>query len=96
MGCCLVEPLCGRHHEDGCALIWDVIIGFELALLVGFILAVLILNLTLGTDFIFISARGIFGGPRIGTAAALRARVGFLNKLTAILFGGLAVRLIID
>ena len=27
---------------------------------------------------------------------ALRVRVGFLNKLTAILFGGLAARLIID
>jgi len=26
----------------------------------------------------------------------LRVRVGFLNKLTAILFGGLAARLIID
>jgi len=96
MGCCLVEPLCGRYHEDGCALIWDVIIGFEPAILVGFILTGLILNITLGADFIFISAREISGGPRIGKAAALRERVGFLNKLTAILFGGLAVRLIID
>jgi threonine/homoserine/homoserine lactone efflux protein len=77
-------------------LIWDVTIGFEPALLVEFILAGLILNLTLGANFIFISESGISRAPRIGTAAALRARVGFLNKLTAILFGGLAARLIID
>ncbi len=77
-------------------MIWDGIIRFGPDLLLGFILAGLTLNVTPGADFIFISARGIFGGPRIGTAAALRERVGFLNKLTAILFGGLAVRLIID
>ena len=83
-------------------MILDVIIGFDLALLPGFILAGLILNITLGVNFIFISTSRISGGPRLGMvtsgylANALRACVGVLNKLTAILFGGLAARLIID
>jgi hypothetical protein len=83
-------------------MILDVIMGFELALLLGFILAGLILNITLVADFIFISTSEISGGPRPGMvtsgylANALRACVGVLNKLTAILFGGLATRLIID
>ena len=83
-------------------MILDVIIGFEPALLMGFILAGLILNITPGADFILISTSGIPDGPRIGMATsgyfsnALWACVGFLNKLTAILFGGLAARLIID
>ena len=83
-------------------MILDVIIGFEPALLVGFILAGLILNITPGADFILISTSGIPDGPRIGMATsgyfsnALWACVGFLKKLTAILFGGLATRLIIN
>lgn len=52
-------------------MIWDVIIGFEPGLLVGFIFAGLILNITLGADLIFISASGLAGGLLIGMAAAL-------------------------
>ena len=39
------------------------------------------------------AAAGVASGYFVG---ALRAHVGFLNKLTAILFGGLATRLIIN
>ena len=83
-------------------MILDVIMGFELALLLGFILAGLILNITLGVNFIFISTSRISGGPRLGMvtsgyfANAPRACVGFLKKLTAILFGGPETRLIIN
>ena len=52
-------PLCRLDDEDGYTMIWDVITGFEPALLLGFILAGLILNITPGADFIFISASGI-------------------------------------
>ncbi len=68
--------------------------------------------LTQATAFLLLSAYGIsallvasptaftmvkfIGGASGYFVGALRVRVGFLNKLTAILFGGLAARLIID
>jgi len=59
-------------------MIWDVIIGFEPGLLVGFIFAGLILNITLGADLIFISASGLAGGLLIGMAAALGVNLGIV------------------
>ena len=47
----------------------------------------------LANGFVFVMCLGAASGYFVG---ALRVRVGFLNKLTAILFGGLAARLIID
>ena len=64
-------------------MIWDVITGFEPALLLGFVLAGLILNITPGADFIFISASGISGGPQIGMAAALGVNLGIVVHVLA-------------
>ena len=50
---------------------WEILWGFEPALITGFVIAGLILNLTPGADFLFIMSSGLSGGPRIGVAAAL-------------------------
>ncbi len=55
---------------------WDVLTGFDPAVLLAFIGAGLLLNLTPGADFVFISASGISGGARIGVAAALGVNLG--------------------
>jgi threonine/homoserine/homoserine lactone efflux protein len=55
---------------------WDVINGFDPAVISAFIAAGLLLNITPGADFLFISASGISGGPRIGVAAALGVNFG--------------------
>ena len=57
-------------------VIWEVLSGFDPALLAGFIAAGLLLNLTPGADFVFISASGIGGGPRVGMAAAVGVNLG--------------------
>ena len=64
-------------------MILNMIIGFEPALLLAFILAGVILNITPGADFIFISASGISGGPRIGMAAALGVSLGIAVHVLA-------------
>jgi threonine/homoserine/homoserine lactone efflux protein len=55
---------------------WQVITSFDPAVLSAFIIAGLLLNLTPGADFLFISASGISGGPRIGMAAGLGVNIG--------------------
>ena len=55
---------------------WEVLTGFDPALLLAFIGAGLLLNLTPGADFVFISASGIGGGPRTGMAAGLGVCLG--------------------
>ena len=57
---------------------WEVLTGFDPALLLAFIGAGLILNLAPGADFVFVSASGIAGGPRIGMAAALGINLGIV------------------
>jgi len=59
-------------------MIWEVLTGFEPALLVGFIAAGLLLNITPGADFVFVSASGMRGGPRMGMAAALGVNLGIV------------------
>lgn len=54
----------------------DVLVAFDPALLVAFIGAGLLLNFTPGADFVFVSASGIAGGPRMGMAAALGVNIG--------------------
>jgi threonine/homoserine/homoserine lactone efflux protein len=54
----------------------DILLGYDLILLLAFIGAGLVLNLTPGVDFIFVSASGIQGGPRIGMAAAVGINLG--------------------
>lgn len=55
---------------------WEVITGFDLTVLATFIAAGLLLNITPGADFVFVSANGIAGGPRIGMAAGLGINIG--------------------
>jgi threonine/homoserine/homoserine lactone efflux protein len=55
---------------------WEVLISFDPAVLSAFIAAGLLLNITPGADFLFVSASGIAGGPRIGMAAALGINIG--------------------
>lgn len=63
-------------------LIWDTLTGFDPALIASFIAAGLLLNFTPGADFVFISASGIAGGPRIGMAAALGVNLGVAVHVT--------------
>jgi threonine/homoserine/homoserine lactone efflux protein len=55
---------------------WQVLTNFDPALLLAFIGAGLLLNITPGADFLFVSASGIQGGPKIGAAAALGVNIG--------------------
>ena len=57
---------------------WEVLTGFDPTVLAAFIGAGLLLNLTPGADFVFVSASGIAGGPRIGMAAALGINLGIV------------------
>lgn len=72
---------------------WEVITGFEPTLLAAFIGAGLLLNLTPGADFVFISASGISGGPRMGMAAAVGVNLGILVHV-AMAAAGLSALLI--
>ena len=55
---------------------WDILTSFDPTILTAFIAAGLLLNLTPGADFLFVSASGISGGTRIGMAAALGVNLG--------------------
>lgn len=55
---------------------WEVLTGFDPAVMLAFIGAGLLLNLTPGADFVFVSASGMSGGPRIGMAAAVGVNIG--------------------
>ncbi|QGX99533.1 LysE family translocator [Roseovarius faecimaris] len=57
---------------------WEVLTGFDPGLLATFVMAGLLLNLTPGADFVFISASGIGGGPRVGMAAAVGVNLGIV------------------
>ncbi|EAP77502.1 LysE family translocator [Roseovarius nubinhibens] len=60
---------------------WDILTGFDPALLWAFVGAGLLLNLTPGADFMFVSASGIAGGPRAGMAAAIGISFGIALHL---------------
>lgn len=59
-------------------LFWHTLTGFDPALLLAFIGAGLLLNITPGADFVFVSASGISGGPRIGMAAGVGINLGII------------------
>ena len=59
-------------------MIWDTLTAFDPAVLTAFIAAGLLLNITPGADFIFVSASGISGGPKIGMAAAIGINLGII------------------
>ena len=54
----------------------DILLGYDPIMLLAFIGAGLVLNLTPGVDFVFVSASGIQGGPRIGMVAAVGINLG--------------------
>ena len=64
-------------------MIWEILWGFEPALITGFLIAGLILNLTPGADSLFILSSGVSGGPRIGVAAALGVNLGVVVHILA-------------
>ena len=64
-------------------MMWEILWGFEPALITGFVIAGLILNLTPGADFLFIMSSGLSGGPRIGVAAALGVNLGVVVHILA-------------
>ena len=55
---------------------WEVLTSFDPALLAAFVAAGLLLNLTPGVDFVYITGSGLSGGPRIGMAAATGVCLG--------------------
>lgn len=57
---------------------WNVITGFDAATMVTFLVACWVLTLTPGADFVFVSASGIAGGPRVGLAAAVGVTSGIV------------------
>ncbi|MCP5086172.1 MAG: LysE family translocator [Rhodobacteraceae bacterium] len=61
----------------------EILFGFDPALVVAFIAAGLLLNITPGADFVFVSASGISGGPRIGLAAAVGINIGVTIHILA-------------
>ena len=62
---------------------WDVLLNFDPALLATFVLAGLLLNITPGADFVFISASSIAGGPKLGACASFGVLLGILVHVVA-------------
>ena len=62
-----------------------------------FVGAASLLYLTPGADMKFTIASGAAGGPLAGLAAErVRKSAGVINKISAVIFGGLAARLAIN
>jgi len=72
---------------------WEVLTGFDPAVLIAFIAAGLLLNITPGADFVFVSASGISGGPKVGMAAAVGINLGIIVHV-AMAAAGLSALLI--
>jgi len=64
-------------------MIWEILWGFEPALITGFVIAGLILNITPGADFLYIMSSGLSGGSRIGVAAELGVNLGVVVHILA-------------
>ena len=64
-------------------MIWEILWGFEPALITGFVIAGLILNITPGADFLYIMSSGLSGDSRIGVAAALGVNLGVVVHILA-------------
>ena len=72
----------------------DILLGSDPIMLLAFIGAGLVLNLTPGVDFVFVSASGIQGGPRIGMAAAVGINLGVAVHVIAAAAGLSALLLV--
>ena len=64
-------------------MFWQVISGFDASLLVTFVLAGLILNITPGADFVFVTANSVAGGAKRGIAAAIGINAGIVVHVAA-------------
>ena len=64
-------------------MIWEILWGFEPALITGFVISGLILNITPGADFLYIMSSGLSGGSRICVAAALGVNLGVVVHILA-------------
>lgn len=64
-------------------MFWQVLTSFDPALLLTFIAAGLLLNITPGADFVFITASGISGGPKVGCAAGIGVLLGIVVHVVA-------------
>ncbi len=71
----------------------EIIGAYDPAILTAFIAAGLLLNITPGADFVFISASAISGGARTGMAAALGVNIGVTIHVLAASAGVSAVLL---
>ncbi len=71
----------------------DILFSFDPATLLAFVLAGLLLNITPGADFVFVTASGISGGPRMGMAAAVGINLGIVVHVIAAAAGVSAVLL---
>ena len=65
----------------------EILLAFDPAVLLAFVLAGLLLNITPGADFVFVAASGMAGGPRIGMAAALGINLGVAVHIAAAALG---------
>ena len=75
-------------------MIWDIILGFDKALLITFVLAAYLLIITPGADFIFVSGSGVVGGPYTEIAAGVGVRLGVLVHALAAAAGVSAALLV--
>ena len=64
-------------------MFWQVISGFDASLLVTFVLAGLILNITPGADFVFVTANSVAAGAKRGIAAAIGINAGIVVHVAA-------------
>ena len=64
-------------------MLWQVLVGFDPLTLLAFVLAGLLLNITPGVDFMFVTASSIAGGVRRGIGAAIGINLGILVHVLA-------------
>ena len=62
---------------------FDLLFAFDPSLLMTFVLAGLILNVTPGADFVFVTASGMAGGARMGIAAGVGINLGVAVHILA-------------
>lgn len=66
---------------------FEILLGFDAGVLTTFIVAGLILNVTPGSDFLFVTASAIAGGPKVGMAAAFGVNIGIMVHILASALG---------
>lgn len=65
----------------------ETMLAMDAVTVMTFIAAGLLLNITPGADFLFVTASGINGGPRVGRAAAVGINLGILVHVAAAALG---------